>query len=306
MTTEDPARFVQFPHPGGEHEMPASGTRPWRLAVRTNPHKRTFLQSPATYRAGIAGADERGEVAFWGEWEGEARLVTRLNPAPHGPRFLCRPDPHGALPRPDDRGTPPQNTDPFVWGEAIRYAACRQDRNHKLRTLGQGSLLLFGSSLGQGFVLDTVLVVGKWVDHHLTTYEHDLGPATSPEHLRTALRPWYGWGSEQTFRLYLGATPEDTLDGMFSFVPCRRVSGSRSGFARPVIELPGLINPNTRMQARCSEAMASRELYDQWRAVSDQVIAAGLSLATRLDFPRSPVRGGGRPEERRSPSPQGI
>ena len=70
-----------------------------------------------------------------------------------------------------------------------------------------------------------------------------------PQHLRATLDPWHGWGTDATYRLYIGATPDDPVEGMFSYVPCRPADADRSGFARPAITLPGLINPNLRMQA---------------------------------------------------------
>ena len=114
LRVEGDVHFIQFPHPGPEHDPDTSGIRPWPRGDEA--HKRTFMQSPATYRRSIDGDDQHGDVAFWGEWEGEARLVTALEPTPREPRWLCVPNPHGAPPSPNENGIPPQNTDPFVWG----------------------------------------------------------------------------------------------------------------------------------------------------------------------------------------------
>lgn len=162
LGTSGDVRLVQFPHPGAEHNMPASGRRLWKLGRED--HARTFLLSPGTYRSAVQAEDQHGEVAFWGEWEGAVDLVTEVDRVPGGPRWLCRPDPHAVEPSSDD-GTPPQNTDPFVWGNAIRYTFCRQPGNGKLRRLGRGSVILFGSSLDHRFVLDAVIVVAGWIEH---------------------------------------------------------------------------------------------------------------------------------------------
>ena len=282
LRVEGEVRFVQFPHPGPEHDPGTSGIRPWPRGDEA--HKRTFMQSPATYRGSIDGDDQHGDVAFWGEWEGEARLVTALEPTPRGPRALCLPNPHGASPPPNEKGTPPQNTDPFVWGDAIRYSACRQPTNRKLRNLGRGSLILFGSSVGGAFVLDTVLVVAGWVEHSREGFRQQLAGVTSDEHMRATLEPWHGWKSDQTLRLYIGATPANPVDGMYSFVPCRPAAGSRSGFPRPAIELDGFIKPDLRMQAGSSEPQELSVVPALWRQVAGQVLEAGLALATRLDL----------------------
>lgn len=275
LGTSGDVRLVQFPHPGAEHAMPASGRRPWRRGKE--PHARTFVLSPGLFRRTRDGRDETGDVTFWGEWEGAVDLVDELEASGSEPRWLCRPDPAAASSGSDDE--PAQNTDPFVWGDAIRYSFCRQPGNRKLRSLGRGSVILFGSSLGHRFVLDTVLVVAGWIEHRRLA---DVVDNTDDTHLRATIEPMYGWGEDgQTYRLYVGATPETTVDGMFSFVPCSPVEGARRGFARPAIELDGLINPNVRMQARMIDVDAGR-IPALWREVAETVQSSGLALATQL------------------------
>lgn len=260
--------------------MPASGLRPWKLSSEL--HRRTFLESPGVYRRSAGGTDRKGTVAFWGEWEGAVRQVRELDPVERGPHWLCRPDPAGPPPEsPDDR---PQNTDPYVWGNAIRYTLCRQYTNQNLRQLGRGSLILFGSGQKVGFVLDTVLVVADWIDH---CRQADLNRKTDKQHMRATIEPMYAWGEDGlTYRLYCGATPENAVDGMFSFVPCQPDAGSAPGFARPIIELgDDLINPNCRMQARVLD-VGTDELPRLWKEVVRQVTEADLALATRLELPR--------------------
>ena len=278
LGTSGDVRLVQFPHPGREHAMPAGGQRPWKLGSEM--HGRTFLQSSGTYRRAVRGKDRRGDVAFWGEWEGAVDLVTAVEQLPAGPRWLCRPDPLGTPPVSDD-GTPPQNTDPYVWGNSIRYTFCRQPGNGKLRRMGRGSVILFGSSVKHRFVLDTVLVVAGWVEHER---RDDLIGHTDKAHIRATIDPMYGWGeAKRTYRLYVGATPEAPVNGMFSFLPCRPAAGSRSGFVRPALELHGLVNPNARMQARMLDVHPER-IPEFWREVVETVRSEGLALATRLDF----------------------
>jgi len=57
--------------------MPAD-RRAWKLGNEN--HRRTFLQSSGTYRFSGDGDDQEGVIAFWGEWEGAAELVTELDP----------------------------------------------------------------------------------------------------------------------------------------------------------------------------------------------------------------------------------
>ena len=256
--------------------MPATGVRPWKGGHED--HGRTFLKSPGSYRRSPMDEDRHGEVVYWAEWEGAVSLVRRLEGGGRSPRWLCRADRSAPPPLSND-GAPPQNTDPYVWGDTMRYTYCRQDKNGKLRRLGRGSVILFGSSVQHQFVLDTVLVVAGWIEHRASA---DLAGITDQAHMRATIEPMYGWrDTGLTYRLYIGATPADPVDGMFSFVPCRPASSSDVGFARPAIRLNGLINPNTRMQARMLDVPDSR-IPELWQSVSYGVCAGGLSLATQL------------------------
>jgi hypothetical protein len=279
--TAGDVRVVQFPHPGTEHDMSDRAFRPWQSA--NAPHRRTFMQAPGSYRTSVDGPEIEADVAVWAEWEAEARLLTELDPVSGGPSWLCEANPAAQPPELPD-GTPAQNTDPFVFGDRFRYTACRQPGNRKLRALGRGSLILFGSSIGGQFVLDTVLVVAGCVDHTVATYRDLPNGATTAQHRRFTLDPWYGWGDTTTFRLYLGATPDDPVDGMFSFAPCHVGSGRTSGFARPAIDVPPYTNPNLRQQARSSGPLEPTAVARVWRDVVDCVTADGLALATRLSL----------------------
>jgi hypothetical protein len=280
LRTEGDVRFVQFPHPGKEHAVCPSGIRPWPRADEL--HRRTFLQSPAQYRLEHDGPDEHGDVMFWGEWEGEARLVTELDPVPEGPRFLCTPNPRGEPPITTD-GTPPQNTDPFVWGETMAYIGCRQPRNRKLRELGRGSLILFGSNLNDRFVLDTAFVVNGWAEHDCDTFSEKLDGIASEAHMRAGIAPFHGWGMKKTLRYYAAATAQAPVEGMYSFVPCLPSAGR--GFARPELHIDGFIDPDLRMQARSSKPLDPESVAELWNEVVDQVTGQGLALATQLELP---------------------
>jgi hypothetical protein len=276
--TSGDVRLVQFPHPGREHAMPRDGRASWRRGDAA--HRRTFLSSRGTYRYGASENDQRGDVAFWGEWEGAVDVVTDLDPVPGGPRWLGRPDP-SATPPDFGEDTPPQNTDPYVWGDTMRYTFCRQPRNRKLRSLGRGSVILFGSSVQGEFVLDTVFVVAGWTEHRARS---DLEGRTDATHMLATIGPMYGWGEgKRTYRLYVGATPDNPVDGMFSFVPCRPGSGADAGFARPALKVDGVINPNARMQARTLD-VGEPGTWAAWTAAVEATVSEGLALATKLAF----------------------
>ena len=95
--------FVQFPHPGKEHNPGMAHRQPWN----TGEHRRKFLRSDGRYatRDGILG---EGMLVFWGEWEAPS-YVKRWPQNGSLPRYLH--DPVWEYPK---DSAPRQNTDP--WG----------------------------------------------------------------------------------------------------------------------------------------------------------------------------------------------
>src|SRR5436190_21374292 len=116
--------FVQFPHPGSEHE-PHGSVMDWNLGD----HKRKFLRSNGDYV--VDGVVEAGAIAFWGEWEPQSRVVeTYPKIGASMPRRLQEP----FWRAPAGSGLW-QNTDPLVFGDRFLYTNCRQPTNGKLRAL---------------------------------------------------------------------------------------------------------------------------------------------------------------------------
>lgn len=104
--------FVQFIHPGGEHEPDSATGRSWN----TGAHKRKFIQQPGRVLTGLDAAPVAADLVFWGEYEPPTTLVkTFTNPVPDGPKFLFAPAPVASYPH----DPPLMNTDPFVFGDGI-------------------------------------------------------------------------------------------------------------------------------------------------------------------------------------------
>ena len=278
--------FVQFPHPGSEHQ-PHGSVMDWNVGD----HKRKFLRSNGDY---VVDGDVRaGPIAFWGEWEPQSRVVeTYPRTGASMPRRLQEP----FWRAPAGSGLW-QNTDPLVFGDRFLYTNCRQPTNGKLRALAPGSLILFGSNLGGEFVLDTVFVVGSrsqkftagssesvkcdgWVRE--VVFERLRESACAPPD-ETGLRPSTCTPNGR-LRAYQSVTHAERPDGPFSFVPCRPFELG-GGFSRPAVHLGrGLIEPNLRMGAKATPATAA-ELAALWKVVLNQVVEHGLALAVRVDVP---------------------
>jgi hypothetical protein len=274
--------FVQFPHPGPEHD--ASGLDHMAWSLRGTPHARKFLKAQGTYITGGQVVD--GPMAFWGEWEPPSRIIHAFaaggNRRPrwlHEP-YLQRPAPGSA-----------HNTDPLVFGEHFTYSNCHPRTNQKLRNLPEGSVILFGSTMKMNgeweFVLDTVVVTGEGTEPYTTgssasldcqqvVQDVVLGPMRSDP------------GCQDTkFTLYRGRTYPEAPDGPYSFVPCTPCNDVEGcGFARPAIRLSEQwLRPPLAMSARCVPAIGD-QLHGLWQEVARQVGEAGLSLGIRMEAPK--------------------
>jgi hypothetical protein len=273
------ACIVQFPHPGPEHVPPGE----W-MGWNTGAHRRKFMVSRGTVMDDKGVHEKERQLVFWGEWEAPSRVVRRW-PRQEGLATVLH-EPYWEEPR---LGGFRQNTDPWVLGDAFLYSNCKQLTPAKtpsaLQRLPVGSLILFGSVRGDTFVLDTVFVVGE-VLCSFTPLAGDLAVA-DPFRVCTieSLTTCEAEVAQASFTLYRGATPDDSVDGMFSFVPC--LAGASARFRRPAIELPGAINPKSRQSPSGAKILRPlSEVKSAWSSVVDQVTEADLLLGYALDLPR--------------------
>jgi hypothetical protein len=270
---------VQFPHPGAEHDPGRMNRQPWNEGA----HKRKFLRSEGAFVAGD-GQMQHALLAFWAEWEPPSLVVERWAREGRKPCFLCEP-----VWEHPQAGRRLMNTDPWVFGAAFRYSNCRQRTSRgptALQRLAVGSMVLFGSKLAGEFVVDTVFVVGE--AQPLTTQRID-SEADEAFRVCTLERLGRPGGRRHRFVLYRGATAEEPVHGMYSFVPCRRADASDYRFERPVIELPGYVNPASgRGPSGTSRRRSIEEVREQWAQVRRRVIDAGCLIGVR--FSNAPAR----------------
>ena len=286
------AALVQFPHPGGEHNPGEARRQPWN----TGDHRRKFLQGPGRY-LGTDGALVEAALAFWGEWEAPSYVVKSWSAEEDDlPRFLHAP----VWERPRFNG-PRQNTDPWVFGDCFRYSNCKQLSQPALQNLAPGSVILFGSSKDPRsnrtrFLLDTVFVVGE----ERQRYRPADPPATDEvfrvctvESLATdsdgnmcgSVKPCGATNS--WFTLYNGATNENPIDGMYCFVPCRRVDREDFRFDRPKLSLPvEIVNPRSAQSPKGADRPLPRwQIRNFWMNVRDHIRAAGCLEGVHFSTP---------------------
>lgn len=274
-------QFVQLPHPGGEHRPDSDGNKAWHAYPR--PHARKFMRLDGRW-ADEQGAQRSGELWAWGEWEAPSELIRRLDqpdsPAQPGylwePYYTDRPGGYKGL----------HNSDPFIFGEQILYSNCRQASRPGLRHLERGSVIAFGSGSKHRWGLDTVVVVAAYADYRAADAPVALADCVPGAFLEVTGEPLADNDAAEEFRLYRGATPDNPVDGMFSFFPARQADGD-TGFERPSIDLPRAFFTKKNMSQNCkiSDPLTAETLSGLWQAIVAQVLDAGLLLGTGASPP---------------------
>ena len=258
---------------------------PWNRG----PHKRKFIRIRGTYVAQTADAQIKDAVlGFWGEWEPQSTAMAIAAPLPGGPAWI-----HEPFYSPPADNSWRQNTDPCVFG-GFRYTCCQQHVKRRptgMQRLESGSMILFGSYVADRFVLDTVFVIGKGdragavagVEHDSTTFRRLRGVVPAA-YLDVTLEPWYSEDPAEPCRLYDGATVDAPIDGMYSFFPCLPWTDGRNGFARPHLDLPGVMTQSQRQGRRVS-VVTERVISSLWAEVGAQVVSQGLQLGVSAEMP---------------------
>lgn len=276
--------IVQFLHPGTEYsQRRKEGTMNWNYGG----HHRKFMQAKGNYVEDgnlVCGQ----ELMFWGEWEPQSRYK-ELNPT-GSPRYL-----HQTYLNLDAEkmigGKVRQNTDPFVFADAFYYRCCKQMKSGKptqLAALDRGSIILFGSHVGDAFALDTVFVVDE-----SRMYRDVLNPEEldgfAPERYADIVSIGYSVYADpniapacggcapkinyqpRMFRCYRGATFENRVNGMYSFVPCRLAKDNPNGVERPVIKHSDLdfISDTLVQSYTYKRDVSLDEAYEIWTKVQD-------------------------------------
>lgn len=119
-------------------------------------------------------------------------------------------------------------------------------------------------------------------DQRATAADATVAPARN----HTGCNPDHGDVGDQELTLYRGATIDDPVHGMYSFVPALRTEDDPLRFARPAIELPGIVNPKSTQSVRgSSRQLPIADVVHHWEYVRAQVLRTELDLAVRIQTP---------------------
>ena len=287
--------FVQFIHPGGEHIPDNEEYKFWN----TGNHRRKFIKNKGKYIKGLKSISKEEDIVFWAEWEPESKIVKSIpNPVRNGPKHIYEP----FYTKFEQKNPSLQNTDPFVFGKQFHYTICQQNTKKwstQLRYLEKGSVILFGSCKNKSqFILDTVFVVGKYIDHEKATYKTVLKNkitktyeevTIAPSYQKTFMNNKYGFKpvqNQHSLRLYSGATYNNSFNGMFCFFPCLPFDEADKGFPRPIIKLDGVITNNLLQGKKLNSQNSAENIKKLWITVVKQVRDQKLYLGVFTELPK--------------------
>ena len=293
-------QVVQFMHPGQEHDHDRND--PHYKSWNTGKHKRKFLLSEGSY---VTEDDTvlSGLMTFWGEWEPPSTVQSLRQP--HGdplyPRWLHKPILPSKIPSPTSHGASCgacqggsyQNTDPFVFGSCFKYFVCQQYRPStmrptKLARLDKGSIVIFGSKGHQGstsfFQIDTVFVVADYLEYNTRDADALIDERVPASYREIVYKMAFPEPTQQSLklRLYFGATIENPIHGMYSFVPAKPYSGERIGFSRVRIHGKSYITNNLSQGFKTTEVNSVAEGNRIWNELRQLSREAGCVEAITI------------------------
>ncbi len=300
--------LVQFTHPGGEHVLTRQELKDCIKQWNYGPHRRKFLKAEGQYVKSEGTLSTVQELLFWGEWEPTSKASPVSSTVGIGvmPRYVHVPFLQGSSsglilpPITNSKGIGRQNTDPFVFGKSFLYSCCKQRKRIKNSTLSRftqlgglekGSIILFGSTIspkqgGSYFVLDTVFVVGDYRVFENYTATTDLGGYVPREYYD--IMGFKDWPQNNKYVCYKGATVNNSVDGMFSFVPCRPCTSGMVGFPRvkltskDFVFLSDNLNASPKFVDPKSNALFSPK--DCWDRICTIVKRQGFELGVNFSY----------------------
>ncbi len=283
-------KVIQFLHPGKEYLFPKKdrnngysqekNIRYWNSKDR---HFRKYLKANGEYLYNLSQNTQKGELYFWGEWEG-ASYYEKLNS--DSPAFLHKP----TLEYKPDKVV--FNTDPFVFSSTFYYTNCMQSSKKVLRNLQENDLILFGSYSKQGFLLDTLFVVKsakrleevKYNQYCKAFVELTLKQLKENKSCETEIKSCKSvekCNNSEGLILYEAKTFNDD-NNYFSFVPCHTKLENNYGHQRLLLDYGN----NFIDLGKNTQGIKQLNLFNTeeiWKKIVDEALRQGFALATSFE-----------------------
>ena len=188
-----------------------------------------------------------------------------------------------------------QNTDPFVFGDRFIYSSiCKP---YATLNIKPGSIILFGSTHNYDgemrYRVDTVFVVkviidlvtdknGNYIFDEYKDGDKDIHYNTTLKHLDP--------NDPFSHKIFIGATPQDPVEGMYSFIPAHVSDGktNRERYGTLVIDTDfekyKKIKDTVQWQG-CISCIGKDEVTDFWIALKEYTESKGYVPAVKINLP---------------------
>lgn len=281
-------RVLFVPHPVDER-LPNNSGRHCDWPGATEAHARKFLESRGSWLTALNGGEQRGQLRVWCEYEAPT-IATRIPlMSPEHPAWLHEIDAPALHAISSARmASRHLNTDPWIWDTGFVWSVCKHFTSGKLRadvaSIAAGDIVLFGSSRGGRWMLDTVLVAaGPPIPYRPGVSR---SPTLSLAYRDCVSEPLSGC----SLRIVLGAHHAGNEDP-FSFAPAIPAATGAS-FAR--IDISSVVRRillKNRQPAKPSNGRAfAAGVYPGgnlrlWRDLVSMTLRAGQVLGISFDHP---------------------
>lgn len=179
-----------------------------------------------------------------------------------------------------------QNTDPYIFGNCFKYSICSQ--KGIATTLDEDSLILFGTTTGKGFLLDTVFAVSisesaQSVSKNNAANYTEIYRQETLEQLGDI---YLGLNTIAKNRIYKSKTWwNNGQKDFFSYVPCKVDNNQRTD----KVIIPFELN-NKKLMAKQKVGhpyghVANYSVKQLWRIITDLVLEQGFYLGIKFEEP---------------------
>ena len=268
--------IVQFLHHGEGtlKNMQCKMIFPWNQADR---HYRKYMCCSGKYMQN--GVEVQDRLMFWGEWEPDSYIIKDFGAKNSFPRYLQKPIWPCQVPNKFSRC----GTDPFVFSKPFVYDFCDQDTFALLSNLDKGSLILFGFHKKNPFrfIVDTVFVVGDYLDFTSANLSLLQSRISEKDYLIIEQNmPFLNSGKK--YRCYFGATPQNPVNGMYSFVPCCLYSEGKNKFLSITNNISNIINIQKTQGVTQTKCNSINNVKSIWNNIKTLTAQQGLLEGTRF------------------------
>lgn len=187
-----------------------------------------------------------------------------------------------------------QNTDPFVYGDCFMYSSiCKPKQTEKLLP---GSIILFGSTNNtrydnrkvkeSWYRVDTVFVVKEVIEVNqeiINQYMAKSAPGEKYEIYYNVALKYLDLNDGLSHKLYVGATYDEPINGMYSFVPAK--ISSDVGYATMRMDGEEFEEVSQAIQSKGRVIVEEEKVKEFWERLLKYTYKKGYIPAVRINLP---------------------